>query len=225
MSNLLLTSIVETESLSFNNTLIILLGSLILGLLISLFCNYINKNKITDSFSLSLVILPAIVSMIILLVGSNVARAFSLAGAFSLIRFRSAIGDIKDIIMIFLTVAVGLACGMGYIVYAAIFTIIILLAIYILQKIGFGHAIGDEMTLKIVAPEDITSEDVFADIIEKYSYVSELKSIRTKEYGSLYELQYSIILKDKTKRKECIDEIRSHNGNLQISMLRSNFEQ
>lgn len=127
------------DSLTLGSTILIILCAMAMGLVISLVYMFTHKKEdYTSSFAIALIMLPTIIAMIILLVGNNVARAFSLAGAFSLIRFRSAPGDSKDIAYVFFTLGVGLACGMGYIGYAAIFTVIMCLAMIVLTKINFG---------------------------------------------------------------------------------------
>ena len=131
------TSIVE--ALTLGTTITILLSSLVIGLVISGVYMRTHKNEgYSGSFVITLIMLPAIIAMIILLVGNNVARAFSLAGAFSLIRFRSAPGEPKDIAYVFFTLAVGLACGMGYIAFAVVFAAIICVVMVILTMTRYG---------------------------------------------------------------------------------------
>ena len=122
------------ESFTFTNALIVIFTSILLGIITSCVYMYTNaKRGYNQGFLTTLIMLPVIISIIILLVGNNVARAFSLAGAFSIIRFRSAPGDPKDIAYIFFTLAVGLTCGMGYIGYAFVFTIILSALMLILE--------------------------------------------------------------------------------------------
>ena len=128
------------ESFTLTNALIVLVTSIVLGLIISLsYMHTNNKDRFGSNFSVTLVMLPVIIAIIILLVGNNVARAFSLAGAFSIIRFRSAPGDPKDIAYIFFTLAVGLTCGMGYIGYSVLFTFVLCAVMLILERINFGE--------------------------------------------------------------------------------------
>lgn len=158
------------ESFSLVNTLSIILSSIILGLVISLV--YIKTNKKTGysaNFPITLIMLPVIIAIIILLVGNNIATAFSLAGAFSIIRFRSAPGDPKDIAYVFFTLAVGLTCGMGYIGYAIIFTIILCALMVILDLTKFGMSKTKIVQLKITVPEDLNYEDAFDEILSKYT--------------------------------------------------------
>ena len=160
--------------------------------------------------------LPAIIGMIILLVGNNVARAFSLAGAFSIIRFRSAPGDSKDIAYVFFTLGTGLACGMGYMGYVALFAIILCSAMIVLNKVNFGESHSNQMRLKILVPEDLDYKGVFDEILDKYTITYKLIKIKTTQFGSLFEIFYDITMKDMSGSKEFIDKLRCKNGNLNI---------
>ena len=207
------------ESFTLANTLIILFASIILGLIISLV--YIKNNEkdtYSNGFALSLVMLPVIISIIILLVGNNVARAFSLAGAFSIIRFRSAPGDPRDITYVFFTLAVGLACGMGFIGYAFIFTVILCLLTLILTKFNFANPKTSLSRLKITVPEDLNFEGVFEEILTKYTDSYKIETVKTRDFGSLFELHYILNLKKDVSQKELLDELRVRNGNLNISL-------
>ena len=145
-------------------------SAIILGLIISLaYMKTHKKEGYSSSFTVTLIMLPVIISIIILLVGNNVARAFSLAGAFSIIRFRSAPGDPKDISYVFFTLAVGLACGMGYIGYGAIVTIILCGVMSILETTKFAMPKNKIMQLKITVPEDLNYDKLFDDILDKYT--------------------------------------------------------
>lgn len=208
---------VAGDSLTFIGTVLSIGSALVLGLFVSLV--YIATHKAESyqpSFTVSLIMLPAIIAMIILLVGSNVARAFSLAGAFSLIRFRSALGDAKDIAYVFFTVGVGLACGMGYLGYAALFAIILCGVMVVLTLARFGTRGHGGMRLKILMPEDMEYQHVFDDILQEYTTTYKLMQVKTSEFGSLFELMYQLRLKDLDQSKQLIDKLRCKNGNLNI---------
>ena len=144
------------ESFTLANALIVIGASIVLGFIISLAYMYTHKKEgYAPGFTLTLIMLPVIISIIILLVGNNVARAFSLAGAFSIIRFRSAPGDPKDIAYVFFTLAVGLSCGMGYVGYGFIVTVILCAVMIILDKLKFAMPKTKSMKLKILVPEDL----------------------------------------------------------------------
>ena len=203
------------ESFTLANALLVIGSSIILGLLISLAYMYTHKKEgYTPGFTITLIMLPVIISIIILLVGNNVARAFSLAGAFSIIRFRSAPGDPKDISYIFFTLAVGLACGMGYIGYGVIVTVILCIIMIVLDKIKFAVPKTKNMRLKILVPEDLNYEGVFDKILDSYSTNWATESVKTKDFGALFEISYKIHLKEGVSQKNLIDELRCKNGNL-----------
>lgn len=204
------------ESLTLTNTLIILVVSIILGLIISI--SYMKTSKeevVTSGFAITLIMLPAIISIIILLVGNNVARAFSLAGAFSIIRFRSEPKDPKDISYIFFTLAVGLSAGMGYILYAILFTIILCLIMFVLKFINYAEPDKSCLELRITIPENLNYENIFDDILKKYTSSWKFKKIKTKEFGSLFEITYSVVM-NTGNQKKFIDEVRCRNGNLGV---------
>lgn len=208
-----------TESLSLWKTLFILVSSLALGFVISL--GYIQTHKkegYSPSFTVTLIMLPAIISIIILMIGDNVARAFSLAGAFSLIRFRSAPGDPKDIAYVFYTLAVGLACGMGYIGYGAIFAVILSAVMLVLNAVQYARPSHVGMVLKITMPENLNHQGLFDDILNTYTESWRLNKVSTSEFGTLFNLNYTIHLKKDCAQKEFLDELRCRNGNLAISL-------
>lgn len=207
------------ESFTLTNTLIIIASAIVLGIVISLaYLKTHKKDGYTPSFIISLIMLPTIISIIILLVGNNVARAFSLAGAFSIIRFRSTPGDTKDISYIFFTLAVGLACGMGYVGYAVIFTIILCAVMIILDSLKFAMPKSKAMVLKITVPEDLNFEGLFDEILNTNTTSWNMVRVRTRDFGALYELNYSIHLKNDVIQKKFIDSLRVRNGNLNISL-------
>lgn len=199
--------------------------ALILGLVISLV--YIRTHKeegYSAGFTITLIMLPAIIAIIIMLIGNNIARAFSLAGAFSLIRFRSAPGDPKDIAYVFFTLAVGLACGMGYLAYGAIFVVVLCLVMVLLQSFNFGKLRSSCMQLKITIPEDLNFQGLFDDILERYTNSWSLKRVKTADFGTIFEVVYIINLKSADEQKQFIDELRCRNGNLNISLTMKEYE-
>ncbi len=209
-----------SETLTIGGTITILLSALALGLLISIVYMRTNKKEeYSQSFVITLIMLPAIISMIILLVGSNIARAFSLAGAFSLIRFRSAPGDSKDIAYVFFTLGVGLACGMGYIAYATLFAIILCLVMIVITYTKFGTSKNIPMRIRITIPEDMSYQGVFDETFDQFTTNYKLVKIKTTDFGSLFELVYDVHLLDNIDTKELIDRLRCKNGNLSVALL------
>ena len=207
------------ESFTLINSLLVIGTSIILGILISVVYMKTNqKSNLSSGFSTTLIMLPVIISIIILLVGNNVARAFSLAGAFSIIRFRSAPGDPKDIAYIFFTLAIGLTCGMGYIAYGFLFTLIISAVMIGLHITKFTEPKDKTMQLKITIPEDLNYEGIFEDILNNYTNYYNIQRVKTRDFGSLFELTYIINLKHNINQKSFIDELRCRNGNLNITL-------
>ncbi|NRT77810.1 DUF4956 domain-containing protein [Clostridium beijerinckii] len=223
MLDMLISSTTSGE-LNFLNTLTIITSSIILGIIISLAYMKTNKRNNTN-FTTTLIMLPVIIAIIILLVGNNVATAFSLAGAFSIIRFRSAPGDPKDIAFVFFALAVGLTCGMGYIGYAVMFTIILCVLMIMLDSIKFGVPKTKNMLLKITVPEDLNYEDTFNELLNDYTNSWSLERVRTRDFGALFELNYTINLKEEVNQKNFIDDLRCRNGNLNISLILSGNEE
>ena len=224
----MLETIIEStngESFTLINALIVIGASILLGFVISLAYMYTHKKDgYAPGFTLTLIMLPVIISIIILLVGNNVARAFSLAGAFSIIRFRSAPGDPKDIAYVFFTLAVGLACGMGYIGYGLIVTIILCVVLIILDTIKFAMPKTKSMRLKVLVPEDLNYEGVFDEVLERYSSKWTMESVKTKDFGALFEVSYRVSLNEDVSQKKFIDELRCKNGNLNITLTSAGLE-
>ncbi len=199
-------------------------SALLFGLVISLTYIYTHKNRYQQSFAITLTMLPIILTMIILFVGSNVARAFSLAGTLSIIRFRSAPGDPEDIGYIFFDIAAGLACGVGLYLYGALFVAVLCLFMIVISKINFAKPKTTAKQLRITIPENLDYEGVFDEILSRYTSDYSLVRVRTTDLGSLYELTYSVNMLKDANEKEFIDEIRCRNGNLNIILALSATE-
>jgi len=193
--------------------------SLILGIATALV--YKHKNHCSQSFAVTLAVLPAIVQIVIMLVNGNIGAGVAVAGAFSLVRFRSAPGTAKEIGAIFLAMAIGLATGMGYVSLAVIFFAIIGAFMLVLNLIKFGDGDENERNLKITIPENLDYEGIFDDLFSQYTKKASLEKVKTTNMGTLYELQYSIILKNNEIPKQFIDELRCRNGNLNITCSRT----
>lgn len=192
------------------------LASVILGLAISLAYMFRNK-RYTGSFVVSLALLPLIVQIVISMVNGNIGVGVAVAGAFSLVRFRSIAGSAKEITSIFICMAVGLATGMGYIGVAALFTAIIIGINILYTLLNLGKRSGTGKNLKITIPEGLDYSGIFDDLFLEYTVSHELEKVKTSSMGSLFQLTYHIILKDEKREKELIDSIRCRNGNLDIS--------
>lgn len=207
-----------TSIIGVGDFLLCLAAALILGGILAF--SYIYKSRYSKGFVVTLAIIPSVVAMIIMMVNGNIGAGVAVAGAFSLIRFRSVPGTAKEIGAIFIGMGAGLAIGMGYVTYAALFTIILSAIMYLYARSSFGENKEFEhgKTLRITIPEDLEYTDIFNDVFEKYTDKFELITVKTTNMGSMFRLTYSCILKDSQKEKEMIDEIRCRNGNLEITI-------
>lgn len=208
-----------TTVISISNFLICIGTALLLGLITALCARY--KSSYSKSLFISLAILPTIVCIVIMMVNGNIGAGVAIAGAFALVRFRSSPGDAKQIALVFLSMATGLIVGMGYLAYAALFTVIVCLVLLLYTRITESRALqNDEKTLKILIPEDLNYTEVFEDIFAQYTSKHELTRVGTSNMGSLYKLHYDVTMKEVEKEKEMIDALRCRNGNLEIQMLK-----
>ena len=211
----MLDSILSSSALTASSFLICTAVSLVLGVGTALLCTY--KSKYSQSFALTLAMLPAMVQVVIMLVNGNIGTGVAVAGAFGLIRFRSAPGTAREIGMIFLAMAIGLATGMGYVMLAALFFVIMAAFTLALTAARFGALDENERTLKITIPENLDYDGLFDDLFAKYTRSCELERVKTSNMGTLYELSYRVVLREAQPSKEFLDELRCRNGNLNIS--------
>ena len=140
-----------------------------------------------------------------------------MAGAFGLVRFRSAPGTAKEIGALFLAMAIGLATGMGYVGLAVMAFVIVSAAMLLLTAVNFGGAEEHERVLKITIPESLDHDGLFDDLFEKYTKSCVLERVKTSNMGTLYELTYHVTLPDDHAPKAFLDDLRCRNGNLNIT--------
>ena len=193
-------------------------AALLLGLVIAL--TYMYNTRFTKSFVVTLALLPAIICVIIIMVNGSIGTGIAVAGAFSLVRFRSVPGTAREICAIFMAMASGLIAGTGYIGIAAVFTAVMCLAFMILNKLDFGtkRNAGKYKTFRIMVPEDLDYTAIFDDVFAEFTSSNELVQVKTTNMGSMFRLTYDVILKDPSREKEMIDRIRCRNGNLEINV-------
>ena len=194
--------------------------SLLLGVLIA--AAYMYNTRYTKSFAVTLAMLPAIVCVIIAMVNGSIGTGIAVAGAFSLVRFRSVPGTAKEICAIFLAMATGLATGMGYLGLAAAFTAVLSLVILLTGRFDFGTKRNASRfkSIRIVVPEDLDYTGMFDDLFAEYTSSCDLVNVRTTNMGSMFRLTYDVVLKDPDREKELIDKLRCRNGNLEINVSR-----
>ena len=209
-----------TSVITVSDFLLCLGASLILGLVLSL--AYMHRTRYTKSFVITLALLPAVVCVVIMMVNGNIGTGVAVAGAFSLVRFRSVPGTAKEICALFLAMGTGLIAGMGYIGFATLFTLLLCLVFVFYNHFNFGikKNLDRYKTLSVTIPEDLNYSLVFDDIFEEYTLSHELIRVKSTNMGSMFKVTYDIVLTDTSREKEMIDELRQRNGNLEISVSR-----
>ncbi|RSI44330.1 DUF4956 domain-containing protein [Streptococcus cristatus] len=192
--------------------------SLLLGLVVAKVYQF--KTVYSKSFVMSLALLPTLIAIVIFLVNGSLGAGVAVMGAFSLIRFRSAPGGAKELVSIFLVMTIGIAIGMGYLVFATVFTLIMSLVMLLLEVVNFGQMKHSMRQLTIVIPESLDYESIFDDIFNKAANHVELANVKTSDMGSLFKIKYLIQLNGQMTEKELIDALRTRNGNLEIAISR-----
>ena len=190
--------------------------ALVLGLALSgVFCA---RGRATKSLASTIAVLPAMVCVVIALVNGNVGAGVAVAGAFSLVRFRSVPGSASDMGFVFLAMCVGLACGMGYLGVAGLTTLVVGGAYLALSVATSGLSESRARTLRITVPEDLDYTSLFDDVLSQYAKTSRLTCVKTANMGSLYKLSYELEMASGASEREFIDALRCRNGNLEVSL-------
>ena len=214
-----------TTVISVTDFLLCLGFSLMLGL-IMVFA-YMYRTRYTKSFVVTLALLPAVVCVVIMLVNGNVGTGVAVAGAFSLVRFRSVPGTAKEICTLFLAMGAGLIAGMGYLGFAVLFTVVMCAMFVLYNRLDFGTKknVATFKTFTITIPEDLDYSGVFDDIFAEYTRAHDLVCVKTTNMGSMFKLTYNVELSDVAREKEMIDKIRCRNGNLEIAVSKQETSQ
>ncbi len=207
---------VDTTSMSDTSVIICVAVALILGIIVSIAYMYATPIY-TKNFAVTLALLPVIVQAVLVMVNGNIGTSVAVLGIFSLVRFRSVPGSSKEITAVFLTTAIGLAIGMGFIGYAIMMTVIVGLMFVMLSKFSFGEKLTKDRMLKIVIPENLDYTDIFNDIFDKYLKSAKRERVKTVNMGTMFEITYHVSFKNIKDEKKMIDEIRCRNGNLTVS--------
>lgn len=214
MNDLFASIITAGAGLTLKSYLVALGTSLICGLIVLLATSF--NNNVTKSFAVTVLLLPAIVQTVIMMVNGNVGTGIAVAGAFSLVRFRSVPGKAREIASIFLAMTAGLASAAGYVGIAILFTAVISVIMLVFSLIPIKRE--REYELHVTVPESLNFDGAFDPIFKEYARSSRLVKTKTSSMGSLYKLTYILDLKDCSRSKEMIDKIRERNGNLEISL-------
>ena len=204
--------------ISVTDFLLCLGFSLVLGIIMA--AAYMYRTQYTRSFVITLALLPAVVCVVIMLVNGNVGTGVAVAGAFSLVCFRSVPGTAREICALFIAMGAGLIAGMGYLGFAALFTVVMCLMFILYSRLDFGakKKAAVHKTISITIPEDLDYTGVFDDIFAEYTTENDLVRVKTTNMGSMFRLTYNISLRDAAREKEMIDKIRCRNGNLEITV-------
>ena len=214
------TSIITANSLTLGVAMMCTAVSIVLGIIIAGAYMLCEKNY-SKNYIITLALLPALVEVVIMLVNGNLGTGVAIMGAFSLVRFRSMPGNAKEIAGVFFSMVVGLATGMGYLTFAELITVLLGVILVVLSRTGFGKKKAGDMDLRITIPEHLDYVDVFDEVFSKYTKSSELVRVKTSNMGSMYELFYKVNLQDIKNQKAFIDDLRIRNGNLNISLAKS----
>ena len=204
--------------ISITDFLLCLGFSLVLGLIMAF--AYMYRTRYTKSFVVTLALLPAVVCVVIMLVNGNVGTGVAVAGAFSLVRFRSVPGTAKEICTLFLAMGAGLIAGMGYLGFSVLFTVVMCAMFLLYNRLDFGTKKNADAykTFSITIPEDLDYSGVFDDIFAEYTVSHDLARVKSTNMGSMFKLTYNVVLRDASREKEMIDKIRCRNGNLEITV-------
>ena len=198
--------------------------ALLMGLILALAHKFTSRGT-TNGFLITLTILPLLTMAVMIMINGNLGTSIAILGAFSLIRFRSIRGNAKNLLSIFFAMMIGLSCGMGHVLVGAVITAIGVIAMVFFSFTPILEPSKKERVLRIVVPEDLDYTDVFSDIFKKYTSSAELVTSKTVNMGSLYNLTYSVRLKSGIKEKDFMDEIRTKNCNLKVSLSQAILEE
>ena len=207
-----------TAVISVTDFLLCLGASLVIGILMAF--AYMYRTRYTKSFVVTLALLPAVVCVVIMMVNGNVGTGVAVAGAFSLVRFRSVPGTAKEICTLFLAMGAGLIAGMGYLGFAVLFTVVMCIMFVLYNRLDFGTKknAATFKTFTITIPEDLDYSGIFDDIFSEFTTSHDLVRVKSTNMGSMFKLTYNVMLRDVTREKEMIDKIRCRNGNLEIAV-------
>jgi len=218
-------SIFKDGTIAAEGFFLVLLTSLLLGAAFSFLCCH--RSRSSKSFGIALALLPMAVAVVIALVNGNLGIGVAIAGAFGLVRFRSAPGTAKEIAAIFIAMAAGLAFGTGYLMYGALFLMLSGAILYGYERYlqSSRSAEKREKIVKITIPEMLDYADAFDEVFEHYTASAELERVKSTNMGSMFRLTYRVMLRPGVSEKEFLDELRVRNGNLEIECHRADLQQ
>lgn len=206
------------SSLTLSDVSICIVTAILVGLVIGYI--HTKTGKYSKNFIITICVLPLLVQGVIMMVNGNLGTSVAVLGAFSLVRFRSIPGNSREIISIFFAMVVGLAIGVGHIIFALLITFVVSILLLLLSKSKFIDSSKNQKKLKIIIPETLDYNTIFDDIFAKYLKMIQIEKVKTINMGSMYELNYLIEFNNEKEEKNFIDELRCRNGNLSITISR-----
>jgi len=203
--------------------------AIVLSFLLSLIIGWTYKNtyrgvSYTQSYVHTLILLTMIVAIVMLVVGSNIARAFSLVGALSIVRFRNAVKDTRDVGFIFFAMAMGMAVGTRFYLLAAISTIVIAFLWWGMSTTNLYAKDTREQVLKVRIPGDMRYETIFDTVFARFLRRYNLISVETVQAGTQTELIYGVELRRQDEAQDLLTELRKLNDNNKVSLLTGHHE-
>ncbi len=206
-----------TPTVSIGSFITCLIASLVMGFGVSLIYMLTHRKEgYTQSYATTLIMLPPIVCVLLMLI--NFIGGIAIAGIFGLTRYRSVAADPRDIGYVFMAMAIGVVTGMGYVAYAVIFLIVMGIVLIVLHLMQYAAPRTSDMTLKISIPENLNYDGLFDAVLNKYCASWKLRRVKTTNFGSMFDCIYSIQLPDNVEQKKMIDELRTLNGNMTITL-------
>lgn len=199
------------------STIVAVLVAIVLGLIIYFTYKMTCKAMAFDAdMGLAAMMVPVVVALLLSVIGTNIARAFSLAGALSIIRYRSVLLSPRNILFLFFGMSAGFICGVGLYIPSLIYVIIACITIIVYTYITNNKPAAKTLTVNV--PESINFDGLLDETLDKYTSAHELQSVGVTGGGTLTELIYNIKMKDESQTKEFLDEIRTLNGNFKIQL-------
>jgi hypothetical protein len=195
-----------------------------LGLSVAIMLVYLfthRKTGFCPSMLFTVTLLGPFASIIVICIGSNIARAICIGGGLALIRFRNTVEDPRDIIYYYLSIAAGIACGVGFIGFGALAVGLLLLGVVLFSLAGPDRFGGSAKRLRILIPESLDYDGVFEPVLGEFCRYHHLNQVRTQDYGTLLELDFRVILKRGCREKEFLDQLRARNGNLNVTLVQA----
>jgi uncharacterized membrane protein YhiD involved in acid resistance len=209
-----------SANLTFLDVALVLFLSFALSLIVAWVYRFTHRGiSYSQSYVHTLVIMGTVVSLIMLIIGSNIARAFALVGALSIIRFRNAMKETRDVGFIFMVMAIGMAVGTRFYLLAVFATLVLSAFMIALYKFNLFAKEVRERILRIRLPIDRDHEDAFEEPFRKHLEDHRIISLETVRAGVLQEVVYSVVLKKKANPKDLLEDIRMRNDNQKVTLV------